>query len=453
MKRSVLFLALSFLLTTAFSQQKSLFLQSSANGRFIQWSDGKPFFINACTALTLTSAYADKEVLEYLDDRLAAKFNAIQISAVFAERIPSMADSAFTENDLLKPVPKYWERIDWVVKQAIDRKLVVLINPIWKQSLEDFIKANGAEKCREFGKWFANRYKGNPYLIYYIGGGGTPEPIRSELEEMGKGIQEVYGGKALIAYQGESGQSSIEAFPNASWLTMNWITAYLPDSGQYPYSENYDSWKLFPKIPIHFCKGFYDGGGVQDESSGHVADRYVLRRQAWWNLLSGGAGNAWGAEGICCKEFGDLTWSAGLLYGSNKDMGFMKLFVDKVKWWKLQPDVDHRLLTGGFGTIQTSDFAVCSVSDNGMQAVIYTPVKQSLEIYLPEYGQNCRLRWFDPSDGKYSKIDMRFPKKKKKSVIISTPGLNHRGRKNWVLIIERKLVKKFKSFFLQLIKR
>jgi hypothetical protein len=31
---------------------------------------------------------------------------------------------------------------------------------------------------------------------------------------------------------------------------------------------------------------------------------------------------------------------------------------------------------------------------------------------------------------------MRFPKKKKKSVIISTPGLNHSGREDWVLIVE-----------------
>lgn len=446
MNRSVLFVALFFILTTAFSQQKSLFLQTSSNGRFIQWSDGKPFFINACTALTLTYAYSDKEVNEYLDNRIASKFNSIQLSAVFAEVVNSMADSAFSENDLLKPVPKFWERIDWIVKQATDRKLVVIINPIWKQSLNEFIKANGPEKCRVYGKWFANRYKGNPYVVYYLGGGGAPEPIRLELEEMGKGIQEVYGGKALIAYQSETNQSSMEAFPNASWITMNWTTAYSSDlSKQYSYSENYDNWKAFPKIPIYFGKGYYDDGGAQiygqDGTPGLEGDRFVLRRQAWWNLLSGGAGNSWGAEEICFKKYGDQTWQACLIYGSNKDMGFMKQMIDKIKWWKLQPDINHQLLTGGFGTYQTDDYAVCSVSENGSQAVIYTPVKQSLELRLPEFGQKCRLRWYDPADGKYSKIDMRFPKKKKKSVVISTPGLNHSGREDWVLIIEGSLLK------------
>jgi hypothetical protein len=441
MKRSILFFALFFVLSVAISQPKSLFLQASANGRFIQWSDGKPFFINACSALTLTTAYTDQEVKEYLDNRLASKYNAIQMSAVYAEIVKTMVDSAFLNQDILKPVPKFWEKVDRAVRQATDRKLVVMINPIWKQSLNEFIKTNGPTKCREYGKWFASRYKDNPYVIYFIGGGMVPEQVRSELDEMGKGIQEVYSGKALIGYQSETDQSGMEAFLNASWMTMNWTTACSPVFGkQYPYSENYDNWKAFSKIPIQFCKGYFDGGDARKYDANGISelcgDRFVLRRQAWWNILSGGTGNAWGAEGICYKVSGDQTWQASLINGSNKDLGFLKQLIDKIKWWRLQPDINHEVLTGGFGTYMTDDFAVCSVSDNGSQAVIYTPVKQSLELRLPEYGQKCRLRWYDPADGKYTKIDMRFQKRKKKSVIISTPGLNHSGREDWVLIVE-----------------
>jgi hypothetical protein len=233
----------------------------------------------------------------------------------------------------------------------------------------------------------------------------------------------------------------MEAFPDASWMTMNWTNSCSPEFGkQYPYSENSDNWKAFPKIPIQFCKGYYDGGDARKYDANGISeswgDRFVLRRQAWWNILSGGTGNAWGAEGICFKVSGDQTWQASLINGSNKDMGFLKQLIDKIKWWRLQPDINHDVLTGGFGTYMTDDFAVCSVSDNGSQAVIYTPVKQSLELRLPEYGQKCRLRWYDPADGKYTKIDMRFQKRKKKSVIISTPGLNHSGREDWVLIVE-----------------
>ncbi|HAQ18934.1 MAG TPA: hypothetical protein DCR40_06820 [Prolixibacteraceae bacterium] len=441
MKRLTLFIALFFVLSAAISQQKSLLLQPSANGRFVQWSDGKPFFIHACTAWSLTYAYSDQEVKDYLDNRVAGKFNTIQMSAVFAEIVKTMADSAFLNQDILQPVPKFWNRVDWVVKQATDRKLVVAINPLWKKSLNEFIRANGSEKCRKYGQWFANRFKDNPRVIYFVGGDGTPEPVRAELDEIGKGIQDVYGGKALIAYHSEADQSSLEAFPDASWISLNWTHAYSPVySKQYPYSENYDNWKAFPKIPIHFCEGYYDFGDAkeydQNGISGSWGNRFVLRRQAWWNFLSGGAGNAWGAEGIAHQNPDGQTWQACTLYGSSKDMGILKQLTDKTKWWRLQPDIGHQLLVGGFGTYMTDDFAVCAVAENGSLAMIYTPAKQSLELRLPDYGQHCRLRWYDPANGKYSSIDMRFPKKKKKSVIISTPGLNHSGSEDWVLIVE-----------------
>jgi hypothetical protein len=233
----------------------------------------------------------------------------------------------------------------------------------------------------------------------------------------------------------------MEAFPNASWMTLNLTSACSPAWGkQYPYSENYDNWKAFPNVPMIFSKGYFDCGDARKleltGTSESWGDRFVLRRQAWWNAFSGGSGNTWGAEGICQKKSGDQTWQSCMMYGSNLDMGTLKLFVDKIKWWKLQPDLNHEVLTGGFGTYMTDDYAVCSVSENGSQAVIYTPIKQALELKLPDYGQNCRLRWYDPADGKYTKIDMRFQKRKKKAVIISTPGLNHSGKEDWVLIVE-----------------
>lgn len=442
---SVLF-ALFFILLQGFSQQKSAYLQPSINGRYLQWGEEKPFFINACTAWSLTYAYSDQEVKKYLDNRVVGKFNTIQISAVFAEIVKTIADSAFLNQDILQPVPKFWNRVDWVVKQATDRGLVVMINPIWKRSLNEIIQAAGAEKCRFYGKWFASRFKDNPRVIYFIGGDQVPEPVRNELDELGKGIQDVYGGKAIVAYHSEADQSSKEAYPEASWITLNWTYSYSPAYRKsYPYSVNYDNWKAFPKTPIQLCEGYYDFGDAKEYDQNGIAERWgnrlVIRRQAWWNVLSGGIGNAWGAEGIWNKNRDGQAWQLCIEYGSSKDMGTMKLWTDKIKWWKLQPDIDHKLLVGGFGTYMTDDFAVCAISENRSLAVVYTPVKQSLELNLPDFGKSCRLRWFDPVSGKYSPIDMRFPEKKKKSVVISTPGMNRSGMEDWVLIIEGRLLK------------
>lgn len=441
MKHFLLNLTLFFTLTIGYTQQKVPYLHPSDNGRFLQWSPDKPFFINTCTAWSLTYAFTDQEVKDYLADRVAGKFNTIQMSAVFAEIVKSQADSAFKNQDLLQPVSKFWNRVDWVVKQATERGLVVMINPIWKHSLNEFIKANGAEKCRKYGQWFAKRFKDNPRVIYFIGGDEAPEPVRNELDEMGKGIQDVYGGKAIVAYHSEHDQSSLEAFPNSSWVTLNWTYAYSPPYGKsYPYSENYDNWKAFPKIPIQFCEGYYDFGEAKTYSEKGIAERwgnrFVIRRQAWWNILSGGTGNAYGAEGICNKNCEGEPWQHCTGYGSSKDMGVLKQITDKIKWWRLQPDIEHKVLVGGYGTFMLDDYAVCEVSDNGSQAVIYTPVAQSLEVKLPDYGQHCRVRWLDPTNARFVPVNMLFPKKKKKAVVLATPGINHSGSEDWILIID-----------------
>ena len=46
MKLSALLFALFFVVSQGFSQPKSLHLQASANGRYLQWSADKLFFIN-----------------------------------------------------------------------------------------------------------------------------------------------------------------------------------------------------------------------------------------------------------------------------------------------------------------------------------------------------------------------------------------------------------------------
>jgi len=108
MKHVFILVLLILIVFSGISQQKPVVLQASVNGRYLQWSDGKPFYIHACTAWTLCHDYSDQEVKDYLDSRVAGKFNTIQMSAVFAELVKTMADSAFSNQDLSRPVPKYW---------------------------------------------------------------------------------------------------------------------------------------------------------------------------------------------------------------------------------------------------------------------------------------------------------------------------------------------------------
>ena len=418
----------------------------SSNGRYLQTAEGVPFFVNACTAWTLPVDYARDEVKAYLDNRLREGFNTIQMSAVFSEIDKQMYRKAFHDDDISRPVASYWEKVDWCVKEATGRGLVVMLNPIWKRSVNEFIRRQGEDKCRAFGRWIAKRYKDNPHVFYFIGGDQIPEPVRAELDAMGKGIQEEYDGKAIVAYHSCGSQSSKEAYPDASWLTLNWTYAYTPayrfeGAPRYPYQMNYENIKRYKNIPIQFGEGYYDFGSAKtysaDGTSGRWGNRYVLRRQAWWNVTSGAAGVAYGAEGVWHKNRDGETWTKCLEYESSKDMGRLKRLFDRLEWWKLYPDMDHKFLVSGYGEYLTDDYATAAVADDMSFMLVYTPVPHALHIRFPENDskQVAGMKWFDPTNG--DETEVRDYVLKEGCLVVEPPSVNSSGTGDWVLVWAR----------------
>lgn len=433
-----------FLLIPFFTINAQVAFEVSPNGRYLQTADGIPFFINACTAWTLPVDYTSDEVNAYLDNRLNEGFNTIQMSAVFSEIDKTMYQKAFYDNDILKPIDLYWKQVDWCVKEATDRGLVVILNPIWKRSVNEFIQQQGEDKCRVYGKWFAERYKNNPRVFYFIGGDQVPEPIRGEMNAMGEGIQEIYGGRAIVAYHSCGSQSSAEAFPDASWLTLNWTYSYTPaykfeGIPRYPYQMNYENIKHYKNIPVQFGEGYYDFGAAKkypaNGITGRWGNRYVIRRQAWWNVTSGAVGIAYGAEGIWHKNRDGEIWTKCLEYESSKDMGRLKRLFDSLDWWKLYPDTNHEVLVSGYGEYLTDNYVTATVADDMSFALIYTPVFHVLHIRIPENLKKwiAVMKWFDPTNGK--KFDVEEYELKDDTLIVTTPSVNTSGAGDWVLIL------------------
>lgn len=445
MKRIYGYILLSGLLLMSFTATEArVKYEVSPDGRYLQAINGEPFFINACTAWTLPSDYSRDEVKAYLDNRVKEGFNTIQMSAVFSEIDKTRYRKAFHDEDLSKPVASYWKQVDWCVKEATKRGLVVIINPLWKRSVNEFISQQGINKCRAYGRWFAKRYKNNPRVFYFIGGDQVPEPVRGEMDAMGEGIQDVYDGKAIVAYHSCGSQSSKEAFPNASWLTLNWTYAYTPAykfEGQprYPYQMNYENIQRYKNIPVQFGEGYYDFGAAKtypaNGVTGRWGNRYVIRRQAWWNATSGAMGVAYGAEGIWHKNRDGETWTKCVEYESGKDMGRLKKFFDGLDWWKLRPDMKHEVLVAGYGEYLTDDYATAAVADDMSFVLVYTPVPHVLHIRIPEgiSSQFLAMEWLDPTNGKRSAVtDYQL---KNDILIVKSPDVNGDGAKDWVFIL------------------
>ena len=421
-------------------------IQVSENGRYLRWSDGSPIYINACSVWSLTRDYSKEEVIAYLDRTVSQKFNTIQISAVFHDVYDGqdIIGPAFFDEDFAKPKDEYWYKVDWVIREATKRGLIVTINPIWKRQHWKTIQKNGVEKCRIYGKWFAERFKDNPLVMYFVGGDSDPSPVKDELAAMAEGIQDVYGGKAIIAVHSEADSSSLEVYPeNPSWLTLNWTYAYCPKyRKKYPYQHNLENYKRYPNKPIQFGEGYYDFGAAKTYNntsvSGRWGNRYAVRRQAWWaSFLSGSTGQAYGAEGIWHHNRDIETWQKSIEYDSRKDMSHLMNFVQSIKWWTLKPDIAHSFFISGYGTYMTDDYALAAVSDDHRTMVIYTPVTHTFVLSLPNNTKMSpsSLRWFDPTNGTYLSISKNEYNKVGNKLTISTPVTNSSGQSDWVLLI------------------
>lgn len=416
-------------------------IAAAPNGRHLVWSDGTPFFLHADTAWTLPFAYKDEEVLSYLDRRAGSGFNTIQMCALFGDpKDERFHEKALADGDLTKPLDAYWKHVDWVVEQATRRGFVVMINPIWKRHFNALLQANGPVKSRAFGSWFAKRYRENPRVLYFVGGDQVPEPVREELDAMGQGIQDVYRGRAIVAFHSEADQSSREAFPNATWITLNWTYAYAPPyRKKYPYDINWANLGTSPRCPIQFAEGFYDFGAETkpgpNGQRARWAGRFALRRQAWWGgFLTGASGCAYGAEAIWMHNRAPETWQMAMAYESGRDMLQLKRFADATRWWTLQPDQEHRFLSGGFGEWRTDNFAVAAVADDRSFAVIYTPVRHPLELRLDELRRGqITAQWFDPSSGEYTAVDPALLKPG--TVKLLSPAQNRAEDADFVLVV------------------
>jgi hypothetical protein len=419
-------------------------LEVSANSRYLQWSDGTPFYIHSDTAWALPRDYSREEVVEYLDRTLDQKFNAVQMSAVFHAVRPDqdLVGPAFHEGDFLRPKEDYWANVDWVVEQTTRRGLVAILNPIWKKQLAAAIRDNGPEKSRAFGRWFAGRYKDNPRVIYFLGGDAVPDPVRKEIIAMGEGIQEVYGGKAIVAYHSASDTTSLDAFRDRpSWLTLNWTYSYCPRYRKtYPCEQHWRTYAEQPAMPFQFGEGYYDFGAARAYGAHHVAsrfgNRYAVRRQAWWaSFLTGSAGHAYGAEAIWHHNRERETWRMALQYRSRQDMTHKKSFLDQIPWWTLKPDMENEVLVGGYGTWRTDEFAVAAVSESRKLAVVYTPVRHALQLQLNQLAAGkIEARWFDPTSGVFSSPSGWNPESRG-LVTVQSPEKNSAGDGDSVLIL------------------
>lgn len=393
----------------------SAYLTVSANGRYIVGTDGQPFLIisDSPQGMMVDLSLADMET--FIASRASSGFNMIQVHLIAGTTFGGRADKTtfdgiapFTSaGDIATPNSAYFARVDSMIALAASYNMIVMLTAAEKIDSNTLWTSNGETKCRAFGQYLGNRYKdyGNIVWIYGNDYSYTGVPA-TELcyHAVCNGIKD-YDTNNLHSMWLDPNSNGMEATRQASaWDAQSHIDFV------YLYKTVYDrcllEYALTPAKPLFLGESNYETESLE----GYTTTPFVLRKQHYWTMLSGGCGITY-CNGALTYAFqygvdDALTSSDGLT-----QVGVFKTFFESFDWHTLIPDSTHAIMTAGYGTyaaggsINTNDYATAAITADNKTFLAYLPTSRQVTIDMSKLtGTNALCRWFNPSSGSYTTI-------------------------------------------------
>jgi len=437
------------------SGQNSRFpLKISANHRYFEDQAGKPFFWQAETPWLILQNLSPQDISTLIGIRVKQGFTVIQVMALPPDPQSGKnvnGNHPFLNLDISKPDTAYFGYLKKGIKIAEKQDVVVLMNTIWKGCCGGdwgkIIIQNGTERCRLYGRFLGTFFKDCPNLLWIQGGDNDPREQTDHYRQIALGILDI-NPSALQTYHASSGHSSTDMLPavDHKWLNFNFTYTYFPEKqgvwlhetgfGILPeiYEMNHHEYQKQNDMPFVIGEAQYEG----ESSKGlDITSADVVRRQAWWAMLSGACGHA----------YGSWNWKVGPDWRKvEQDSGawqmrWVKSFFEKVPWYNLIPDTEGKIIVSEAGKYGSDEYLVAASTADHSLIVIYCPPTSTptseFTVGSNYINKTAVIRWFDPTTGTFSKAKISFSGNQK-GIRILPPGKNASGSTDWVLLIEKK---------------
>lgn len=375
-----------------------------------------------------------------LANRASHGFNSVWIMLICNAYSGGRADASTfdgikpfaTANDLSTPNEAYFARCDEVIRSAADRALNVILDPADTGGFMPLLRANGVDKCREYGRFIGSRYRGFDNIIWMSGSdfqSWRTESDNALVKAIADGIKETDPGH-LQTLQLDYFVSSSSDDPLWSGLIgVNAAYTYYP-----AYAEVLEDYGLTPTRPVLLIETDYEG------ENGADAER--LRRQEYWSLLSGACGHVFGNTYVWPIRAG---WKSNLDTTGVVQFGYCRDLFESRPWPSLVPDQEHTLVTAGFGGfwsggtasygISQNDYVAAAATPDGKLALAYVPTTRTITVDLARLSGSVTARWYDPVLGTYRSIT-GSPFANTGTQTFTTPGVHADGAGDWVLVLE-----------------
>ena len=429
-------------------------LKVSADKRYLVDQRHVPFLIAGDSPQGLMGRLSELEADFYFANREAHGFNTAgwidvtcgghdypdNVNATTPDGVPPFSGfvrggTDYRHYDLGRPNEKYFVRLDHIVQIAARHHQAVFLNPMETIGWLPVLRNNGLQAAYAYGQYLGRRYKRFDNVLWLNGNdfnnwrNSTDDAL---VQAVAKGIRSVDPDQLQTV--------ELNVFTSSSFDDPTWIPL-IDLNSTYTYSPTYmqmlHSYNQKPVAPAYLVEGHYDLEDVGRPSD--FGKPAVLRRQEYWTILTGGAGQFYGNS---------YTWSFKAGWRNHLDtpgaaqLQLWKQFFTALPWQELVPDRDHSILTAGFGVYGTfetrvsqSDYATAAATPDGKLVVVYMPTARTVTVNMRAARRSVRARWFDPSIGGYQAIP-GSPFRKSNSHQFTPPGRNHDGDSDWVLLLD-----------------
>jgi hypothetical protein len=409
-------------------------LKPGPTGRYLVDQRDHPFLIVGDSPQALMINASEAEADAFLADRARAGFNAVWVNLLSAEYTGGRPDGSTSDgirpflkgHDLSTPNETYFARADAIIRSAEKHGIAVFLDPIETGSWLKVLQRNGLAKSEAYGRWLGERYRSFPNIVWFNGNDfQTWKNPKDDALVMAvsRGIRSADPKHIQTVELNYTVSSSLDDRRWKGMIELDAAYTYAPT-----YAEVLKEYARPDHLPVFMVEANYEG---EHDYTGPQ----TLRRQEYWSLLSGAAGQFYGNKYTWPLAEG---WKQHLDTVGSREMTYVTNLFAPLPWYDLVPDAAHRVLVSGFGKFKTdgsvndTDYVTAASTPDGRLFMAYMPAGGDVEVDMSKLAGSMRAQWYDPTTGRYAPGGGGPLKGVRK---FKAPGANHAGDEDWVLVL------------------
>jgi Protein of unknown function (DUF4038)/Putative collagen-binding domain of a collagenase len=411
-------------------------LKVGRSRRYLVDQRNRPFLIVGDSPQALMVNLSTRQAAHFLANRRAAGFNAMWVN-LLSTTYTGGRDDASTydgirpfrrQDDLATPNPAYFRRADAMLRIAARDRIVVFLDPIETGGFLDVLRKNGTAKAYAYGRYLGRRYRSFRNILWFNGNDfqSWRDPHDDALVlAVARGIRSVDRSHLHTVELEYKVSSSLDDGRWRGTIGLDAAYTYAPT-----YTEVLQEYQRRAHLPVFMVEANYEG---EHDYTGPI----TLRRQEYWSLLSGAAGQFYGNQFTWQMAH---EWQQHLDTVGSRQMTYVTNLFVRRRWWRLVPDANHRLVVDGYGeakdccTVDESDYVTAARTRGGRLAIAYLPAGQTITVDLSRMAGRVRARWYDPTSGRFVGVaGSPFHSSGQRS--FAPPGANAEGENDWVLVL------------------